>query len=74
MSNDALFVFGFLLIVVAAPMIVAAFSESRPPRLAAVFIVLGGALIAAAMARNPGGYSFADVPKAFGRVFGSFGN
>ena len=72
MSNDLLLVFGILVGLLSFPAFLAAFSESRQPRVAVMLIVVGGSMIAFAMYSQPSGYSFEELPTVFSRVFAQF--
>ncbi len=68
MTNDIYLVIGIVVLVFAIPSVVSAFSESRPPRLAAIAVLIGGGLVALAVSQQPGGYALEDIPRAFARV------
>ncbi len=68
MTNDLYLVLGLIIAALAVPSLIGAFSESRPPRAAAILGLIGGGLIVLAVTQRPGGYSFGDVPGAFTRV------
>jgi len=70
MNSDLYLVVGVICGVLAFPSLLGAFSESRPPRAAAILILISGGLIVLALYNNPVGYSFGDVPIAFANVFG----
>ncbi|WP_166416852.1 hypothetical protein [Cochlodiniinecator piscidefendens] len=72
MDTDLLFVLGVVIGGFSVPSIISAFSESRPPRMAMVLIVMAGALIAYATSTHPGGYSFEQIPDVFIRVIGRY--
>jgi hypothetical protein len=72
MNTDLMLVAGILLAVLSVPALTSAFSEGRPPRLAAVLIVIAGTLLLIAVKSKPSGYSFTEVLAAFGRVFWRF--
>lgn len=72
MDTDLILVIGVLLGVFAVPSILSAFSEGRAPRVAAVALVVAGALILYAVTTHPDGYSLRDVPGAFVRVVARF--
>ena len=62
-------VLGVLVLASAFPAAVGAFSSSRPPRLALFTLILGGCMIVYANASQPGGYSVAEMPALFVKVF-----
>ncbi|WP_406735918.1 hypothetical protein [Thioclava sp. GXIMD4215] len=72
MMADYCLTFGLLLIVFAIPAGVSAYSEMRPPRMAAVTIVLGACLVILAVTLSPTGYSYGDIPQAVARVMARF--
>jgi len=45
-----------------------AYVDSRPPRSAAIMMMIGGVLLVVALTQKPGGYRFADIPHAVTRV------
>ena len=63
-------VVGIVIFAFSIPAVISAFSESRPPRLAALCFIIGGGMIAYAFSTSPGGYSFQEVPQVFARVIG----
>jgi len=69
MSNDVMFVIGAILLVLAIPSVINAFSESRFPRMAVVLFVVGAGMVSWASYSHPGGYTFQEVPHIFVRVF-----
>ncbi len=70
MENDLLLVIGVVLVALSLPSLLAAFTESRPPRIGAIMILVGGCLLAYALTQNPRGYTFAEIPDVFLRVIG----
>ena len=68
MDPDLLLIVCIILAVFSVPSILSAVSEGRAPRVAALSVVAGGALILWAINSNPGGYSFGDIPDIFVRV------
>jgi len=72
MQNDLFLVIGVITLVLAAPALVSAFSESRTPRAAAILIMIGGGLIITAVTQQPGGYAIEDLPDVFTRVFAHY--
>ena len=71
-DTDLLFIIGLVVLVLAFPVIVGAFSEGRPPRSAAIMVLIGGGLIALAVWERPGAYSIGGIPDTFMRVVGSY--
>ena len=74
MDTDLFLVVGIVLVGLPLPSLLTAFTESRPPRAAAVMILIGGVLIAVALTQSGQGYSFAEIPDLFLRVIGRFTN
>lgn len=70
MDTDVVFVAGLIIAGFSFPSIVGAFSEGRAPRTAALLLLLGGGMVAAAIYDKPGMYSLQTVPDAFVRVVG----
>jgi|JI10StandDraft_1071094.scaffolds.fasta_scaffold532698_2 nitrate/nitrite transporter NarK len=68
MNTDLALVLGLLLMLLALPVAISAFSSARPMRLAAALLVLGGASFTYAMTQSPTGYGPADIPQAVLRV------
>jgi hypothetical protein len=74
MNSDLLLVVGVILGVLAVPAIVSAFTDGRPPRSAAILVMISATLIVLATYERPTGYRVNDVPDAFARVFGRYLN
>lgn len=72
MDTDILFVIGLVVLVLSFPVIVGAYAEGRPPRTAAIMVLIGGGLMALAAWQRPGAYSIESIPDAFVRVIGRF--
>lgn len=70
METDLLLVVGVILAVMAVPAVLSAFTDGRPPRSAAILVMVAAALIVLAVHQRPGGYRISDVPGAFARVLG----
>jgi uncharacterized protein YjeT (DUF2065 family) len=70
LNPDLLFVIGLGIFALSVPIIINAFSSSdRSLRPAGLCIIIGGLMIAWAMAQTPGGYSIQDVPGIIGSLF-----
>ena len=67
-------VLGVVIFAFAIPALIGAFSESRPPRSAVAYFVVGGGFIVWAMSRAPGQYAVNEIPQVFARVIGRFAN
>lgn len=74
LDNDLVLVIGIVLAALSIPALLAAFSESRPPRMGAVLLLVGCGLVAYALTQNPRGYTFAELPDVFLRVIGRLVN
>ena len=74
MDSDLLLVIGIILGALSIPALISAFSESRPPRAAAILIMIASVLIVAAIWQKPSGYQIADIPDVFFRVVGRLVN
>lgn len=72
MDTDLFLVLGVGIAVLALPALIGAFSESRPPRAAAILVMIGGGLVVLAVTQHPGGYAINDVPHALTRVIGRY--
>ncbi|MCB1399870.1 MAG: hypothetical protein KDJ82_08235 [Rhodobacteraceae bacterium] len=70
MESDVLLVAGLIVAALALPSALAAFSESRPPRVAAVAVLARRRVILAAFMTNPRGYTAGQIPGVFSRVIG----
>ena len=62
MDNDLILVMGILAGVLSIPALLAAFSESRPPRIGAVLVLISGVLLAVALTQKGGGYRIDEIP------------
>jgi hypothetical protein len=70
MDTDLMFVIGAVVFALSIPSIISAFADGRPPRVAAIALLVGGVLVVMALRRMPGGLEIADVPHIFLRVIG----
>ena len=68
MDADLMFVIGAVVLALSIPAIFAAFADGRPPRVAAIALLVGGILVVIALRRIPGGIEIAEVPHIFLRV------
>ena len=65
---DLILVAGVVILALAFPAMVGAFSRGAPPRAAMLAIFAGGVLIMYTNSIRPGGYSIAEMPQVFLRV------
>jgi hypothetical protein len=72
MDPDLLFVIGTITLLFSIPSILGAFTDGRPPRAAAIMIMIGGGLIGLAIYQRPGSYTFDTVPDVFYTVIGRY--
>jgi hypothetical protein len=68
MDTDLMLVIGVVICVLTIPSLLAAFSESRPPRAASIMVLIGGILVVLALTQKPSGYTFGEIPDVFLRV------
>lgn len=68
MDPDVFFVLGSIFAVLSIPAVVSAFADGRAPRAAALTVLMGGGMIAFAVAERPGAYSFETAPDVFAKV------
>jgi hypothetical protein len=71
---DLFLVIGLVIAVLTIPAMLTAYTEGRTPRAAAIMVLIAGVLIVLALGRHPNGYSIADIPNAFVRVFDRYLN
>jgi hypothetical protein len=71
MQSDYFLVFGLIVAAFSIPAAFSAFSDSRPPRAAAIAIMIGGAMVLIAFLSKPSGYQPQQIPEVFARVFAS---
>jgi len=72
MDPDLLLVIGIVLAVLAVPAILSAFTDGRPPRAAAILIMVAAGLIGLAVVNRPMTYTLDEVPDVFVRVIGRY--
>lgn len=70
MESDLYLVLGCVLGTFSITRTVAAFADGRVPIFALIMLIISGALVGYAYHLQPGGLSFADVPRAFTAVIG----
>lgn len=74
MEPDLVLVAGVVLAALSVPSILSAISDGRGPRASALTILIAGGLILYALKAQPGGYTMAEIPEVFVRVFGTYVN
>ncbi len=72
MDTDLMMVIGVTLGVLSIPALLSAYSEGRPPRLAAIVVLIAGTLVVVALIQKPSGYTVREILLAFASVFGRF--
>ncbi len=72
MDTDLIFVVGTVLTALSIPSILSAYSDSRPPRAAAVILMIGGTLLIVALSQKPGGVTISEIPNIFFRVIARY--
>ncbi|PJF09777.1 hypothetical protein [Pseudorhodobacter sp. MZDSW-24AT] len=68
MESDLMFVTGAVLLALSIPSLFSAFADSRPPRAAAIVLLIGGTLVVVALSQKPGGVALSEIPDIFLRV------
>lgn len=63
-----MFVVGAILLILSIPSILSALSDGRPPRTAAIGLLVGGVLIILALQQMPRGLTIDQIPHVFLRV------
>jgi hypothetical protein len=71
---DLFFTIGLLVGALAIPAVISAFSESRPPRAAAIMVMIAAGLILVAVLEKPGGYAVSEIPTVVMGVVGNLVN
>lgn len=70
MEPDVMLVTGMALLVLSLPSIIAAWADSRAPRVGAVLLLGGAGLIYWAFRGKPGGYRWSEIPDVVYGVIG----
>ena len=65
---DLIMCIGVVVLAMAFPAAVGAFSRGSPPRAAMLALFTGGVLILYANSSRPGGYSVSEMPQIFVKV------
>ena len=74
MDYDLFLVIGLVVAVFSVPAVVSAISDNHTPRVAAIALIAGGALVAYAASQKPGGYSVDKVPEVVVGVIAKYVN
>lgn len=61
-DTDLMLTLGIVLLVLSVPSLLAAWVESRAPRIGAIMAIAALGLIVSALVIKPGGYAFNQVP------------
>lgn len=69
---DLLLTVGIVLMVLSVPSLLAAWVESRAPRLGAIMVIAALGMTVTALVTKPGGYAFNQVPGVMVKVIGGF--
>ena len=72
MDTDLIIVVGTLAILLAVPTLLSSWVDGTVPRAASILILIGGVLIVVALTQHGHGYTFAELPDVFMRVFNRF--
>lgn len=67
--TDLFMILGIVILALAFPAAVSAFSRSAPPRAAIISMFIGGVMIVYANTARPGGYSIEEIPGLFLGLF-----
>jgi len=73
-DTDLVLVIGIVVLILSVPSLLSAFAEARAPRAGAVLVLIGGVLVAVALTKHSGGYTFSELPSVFMRVIGRYTN
>lgn len=69
MDTDLMLVTGIILGVLSIPAMLNAYADGRAPRLASIVVLIAGILIFLAINGHRPGYTPADLPDVFTKVF-----
>ncbi|WP_146591952.1 hypothetical protein [Puniceibacterium confluentis] len=70
MDPDLTLCIGLIVVLLSLPAVLSAWSDNRPPRSAALALVIGGGLVVYAIRTKPGGYAWEDLPSVIYGVIG----
>jgi formate-dependent nitrite reductase membrane component NrfD len=62
MDTDLVLTIGIVLAVLSVPSLLAAWAESRAPRLGAIMLIAALGMVVSALWVKPGGYAFDQIP------------
>lgn len=74
MDYDLALVIGLTVGIFSIPAVVSSITEHRPPRVAAIALMIAGGLVAWATMKRPGGYELAEIPQVVVQVIGRLVN
>ena len=74
MDADLFLTVGIALGVLTIPSLLSAWTESRAPRLGAIFLMAAAGLVVLAVSQKPGGYKISDVPHVMLEVVARYVN
>lgn len=72
MDPDLIMIVGIIVFGLSIPSLISAFSESRPPRMAIILIVVGAGMIFYAIQNKPGDFKLEEIPNLFISVIGRY--
>jgi hypothetical protein len=72
MDPDLLLIVGLVIGVLSIPSMLSALSDSRPPRVAAILVLIAGVLVVIAVRNKSGGYALAEIPYVLLTVIGRY--
>jgi hypothetical protein len=74
LDTDLYLTVGIILGLLTLPSLLNAWTEGRPPRVGAIFLMVSIILIVVALTQRPSGYAFAEIPQIMLKVFGRLTN
>ncbi len=72
MDYDLLLVVGLVIAILTIPSMLSAWIEDRPPRTAALLVLMALGLVIAALSQNPRPYTVERIPHVFIEVIGRY--
>jgi hypothetical protein len=73
-DTDLYLTVGIVLGVLTLPSLLNAWTEGRPPRVGAIFLMAAIIMIAIALTQRPSGYAFQEIPGVMLKVLGRLVN